>query len=92
MNAGFHLLAGEIQIVFTPFDAQKAVAITVANNGTFQQVETLRQRIALTTGEDQLSVTLHRAQTAAQCFLLLFTFNVEFSGQLIAVGRFFTFS
>jgi hypothetical protein len=44
MNAGFHLLAGEIQIIFTPFNPQKAVAITVANNGTFHQVEAFRQK------------------------------------------------
>ena len=92
MNAGFHLLAGQVQVIFAAFNAQKAVAITVANNGTFQQVKTFRQRIALTAGEDQLSVTLHGAQAATQRFLLLFTFNVKFSGQLIAVGRFFTFS
>ena len=92
MNTGFHLLAGQVQVIFAAFNAQKAVAITVANNGTFQQVKTLRQRIALTTSEDQLPVTLHGAQAATQRFLLLFTFNVEFSGQLIAVGRFFTFS
>lgn len=92
MNAGFHLLAGQVQVIFAAFNAQKAVAITVANNGTFQQVETFRQRVALTTSEDQLPVTLHRAQATTQRFLLFFTFNVEFSGQLIAVGRFFTFS
>ncbi|MNI71661.1 hypothetical protein D3C73_1275450 [compost metagenome] len=92
MDAGFHLLTGEIQIVFTSFDAQKAVAITVANNGTFQQVKTLRQCVTLPAGEDQLPITLHRAQAATKRFELLFAFNVEFNGQLIAVGRFFTFS
>ena len=91
MNAGFHLLAGEIQIIFTPFNPQKAVAITVANNGTFHQVEAFRQRIALTTSEDQLTIALHRAQAATQAFKLLFAFNVQFYRQLITAGRFFTF-
>ena len=91
MNAGFHLLAGEIQIIFTPFNSQKAVAITVANNGTFHQVEAFRQRIALTASENQLTIALHRAQAATQAFKLLFAFNVQFYRQLITAGRFFTF-
>ncbi|KDQ00066.1 hypothetical protein EN35_19065 [Rhodococcus qingshengii] len=87
----FHLLAGEIQIIFTPFNPQKAVAITVANNGTFHQVEAFRQRIALTTSEDQLTIALHRAQAATQAFKLLFAFNVQFYRQLIHGWPVFTF-
>ncbi len=40
VDTGFHLLAGEIEIVFAAFDTQKTVAIAVANNNAFQQVET----------------------------------------------------
>ncbi|MGQ7113945.1 hypothetical protein ACUOFC_47390, partial [Escherichia sp. TWPC-MK] len=49
----------------------------MANNGTFHQVEAFRQRIALTTSEDQLTIALHRAQAATQAFKLLFAFNVQ---------------
>ncbi|MOA47031.1 hypothetical protein D3C78_1696210 [compost metagenome] len=76
MDAHFHLFRGKVQIVFTPFDAQEAVTIAVTNNDAFQQVETFWQRIALAAGKDQLTVTLHSAQTAAKGFNLLFTFNI----------------
>ena len=76
MNAHLHLFRGKIKIVFTAFYAQEAKAITVADDGAFQQVKTFGKRIALTAGKDQLPVALHRTQAAAKGFNLLFTFNV----------------
>nr|VUD29025.1 Uncharacterised protein [Raoultella sp. NCTC 9187] len=65
MNTGFHLLRRQVQVVFTPLDAQEAKAIAMADNHAFEQVKTLRQGIALTTGKHQLPVALHGAQAAA---------------------------
>ena len=63
----------------------------MANNGTFEEIKTLRQRIALAACEDQLTVALHRAQAAAQRFYLFFALNIQLDGQLIAAGRLFPF-
>ncbi len=76
MDAHLHLFRGEIQVVLAAFDAQEAKTISVANHDAFQQVETFWQGIALTAGKDQLSVALHRTQTTAKGFNLLFAFNV----------------
>ena len=91
VNAGFHLLRRQIQVIFTAFHAQEAIAIAMANNDTFQQVKTFRQRIALTTRKDQLTIAFHCAQSAAQCFLLFFAFNIQLYCQLISASRFFAF-
>lgn len=91
MDAHFHLLGREIKVIFTPFDAQEAIAVAVADNGAFEQVETLRQCVALAAGKDQLPVTLHGAQAASQPLELFFSFDIQFCRQLVATGRFFTF-
>ena len=91
MDAHFHLLGREIKVIFTPFDPQEAIAVAVADNGAFEQVETLRQCVALAAGKDQLPVTLHGAQAASQPLELFFSFDIQFCRQLVATGRFFTF-
>ena len=91
VHAHFHLLARQVQIVLTPFNAQEAVTISVPDNHAFQQVQTLRQRVALAASEDQLPVALHRAQAAAKRFDLLFAFNVQLDGQFFTISRLFAF-
>ena len=91
VHAHLHLLAGEIKIVLAPLDAQEAKAVPVADDHALQQVETLRQGVALAAGKHQLSVALHGAQAAAQGFLLLIAFYLQRYRQLIAADRFFTF-
>ena len=91
VNTHFHLFAGEVQIVFAAFYAQEAIAIAVTDNRSFQQIKAFWQGVTLTAGKDQLSVALHGAQAAAQCFVLLFAFDIEFNCQLFTAGRFFAF-
>ena len=76
VHAHFHLLGGEIEVIFLPFHAQEAVAVAMADDLAAQQIETFRQRIALAAGEDQLTVTLHGAQTTTQRFKVLFVGKV----------------
>ena len=91
VNTGFHLLGRQIQVIFTAFNAQEAITITMTDNGPFQQIKTFRQRIALTTCKDQLTIAFHCTQSAAQCFLLFFAFNIQLYCQLISASRFFAF-
>ncbi|MNH01381.1 hypothetical protein D3C79_606000 [compost metagenome] len=72
VDGHFHLLGGEIKVVFTPFNPQEAEAIAVADHRATQQVQTLRQGIALAAGKDQLAITLHRTQATAQGFQRFF--------------------
>ncbi|CAH0146487.1 hypothetical protein SRABI106_00343 [Rahnella aquatilis] len=53
VDAHFHLFSRQIHIVFLhAFQAQETVTITMADNRAFQQVQTLRQRVALAAGKD----------------------------------------
>ena len=47
----FHLFGRQVQIVFAAFNAQEAVAVAVADHRAAQQIQTLRQRIALAAGK-----------------------------------------
>ncbi len=91
VHAHFHLLGGEIEVIFLPFHAQEAVAVAVTDNLATQQIETFRQRITLAAGEDQLAVALHSAQTASQRFKVLFVGEVQLLRQLVAAGWLFAF-
>ena len=91
VDTHFHLFAGEVQIVFAALYAQEAIAIAVADNRSFEQIKAFWQGVTLTAGKDQLPVTLHGAQATAQCFVLLFAFDIEFNRQLFTAGRFFAF-
>ena len=87
----FHLFGRQVQIVFAAFHAQEAVAVAVADHRAAQQIQTLRQRVALAAGKHQLAIALHGAQAAAQRFQLLFTAEAQFVAQFFAAGRRFTF-
>ena len=60
----------------------------MAHHSTTDQVELIHRRIGATAGVNQLTVTLHGAQAAAQAFDQFFVIiNAQLSGQLLAVGR-----
>lgn len=51
VHAEFHLFRRQVEIVFLSFCAQKAIAITVANDFSTEQIETFWQGITLAAGK-----------------------------------------
>ena len=77
-----HLRGAEEQVFATIVGHQKAEAVAVALHPTTDQIELVHWRVGASAGIDQLAITLHRSQAAAQGFDAVFIMQPELLLQL----------
>ncbi len=81
-----HLARTEEQVITAIVRHQEAEAVTMTANPTKNQVELVHRRIGATAGVNQLTVTLHGAQTAAQGLDLIISGQAKLLHQLLTIG------
>ena len=82
-----HLRWAEEQVVAAVIRHEEAKAVTVTADATTDQVELVHRGIGATAGIDELTITLHCAQSASQGFELIFGMQTELFDQLFTTGR-----
>ncbi|CAG8871589.1 hypothetical protein PS627_04573 [Pseudomonas fluorescens] len=82
-----HLRRAQEQVVAAVIGNQEAETIAVTGDAAEDQVQLVYRGISATPGIDQLAITLHGAQTAAQGFDLVFGGQAELRHQLLSRSR-----
>src|SRR5690606_12729838 len=77
-----HLRRTEEQVLAAVIGHQEAEAVTMALDAAADQVELIHRRIGAAAGIDELAITLHGTQAAAQGFDTVFVLEPEFLLQL----------